>query len=194
MSFDPLYLFVFSGLFTPGPNVILLTTSGVRFGFRRTLPHVLGVAAGVGVTAGLTGLGLGAVLARMPALELALKIMAFAWILWMAWKIYGAASLAQVEGKDRPFTFLEAVLFQWVNPKVWAIAFSAAAGYTSDLSASQAGITLALAFSCINLGVCLFYATLGHSLAPALRRPAVWRIFMTLMAVLLVLAGGLIFL
>jgi threonine/homoserine/homoserine lactone efflux protein len=79
MAFDPLYAFVFAGLFSPGPNVILLTASGARFGFRRTIPHVLGVAAGVGVTSGVTGFGLGALLVAQPALTFVLKLIAAGW-------------------------------------------------------------------------------------------------------------------
>ncbi|EPX82460.1 LysE family translocator [Salipiger mucosus] len=85
MIIDPLYAFVFFGLFTPGPNVILLTASGARFGIRPTLPHLFGVVVGVGVTAGLTGLGIAALLRQAPMLELGLKIAASLWILWMAW-------------------------------------------------------------------------------------------------------------
>ncbi|MEO1541882.1 MAG: LysE family translocator, partial [Pseudomonadota bacterium] len=71
-----LLAFVFAGLFSPGPNVVLLTASGARFGFRRTVPHVLGVAGGVGITAGLTGLGLGAVLLAYPSVTFAFKLVA----------------------------------------------------------------------------------------------------------------------
>lgn len=81
---DPLYAFVFLGLFSPGPNVILLTASGARFGFRATLPHVAGVVIGVGIVAGMTGLGIGAILVAQPTLQYALKIAAAAWIAWMA--------------------------------------------------------------------------------------------------------------
>jgi threonine/homoserine/homoserine lactone efflux protein len=72
----PLFGFVFFGLFSPGPNVILLTTSGARFGFRPTLPHILGVALGVGIIAGVVGFGLGTILAAFPSLTMALKIIA----------------------------------------------------------------------------------------------------------------------
>ena len=113
----PLYIFVFAGLFSPGPNVILLTASGARFGFRRTLPHVFGVALGVGITAGLTGFGIGALLNAMPGLRFVLQIVAAGWILYMAWKLWVAQAAAKPEeAGDRPFTFIEAILFQWVNP------------------------------------------------------------------------------
>ena len=126
---DPLYAFVFAGLFSPGPNVILLTASGARFGFRATLPHVVGVALGVGVIAALMGLGVGALLLAQPGLALVLKIIAAGWILWMAYSLVRASDLSAGKAGEKPFTLLQAVLFQWVNPKVWAVAMAAAAGY-----------------------------------------------------------------
>ena len=88
---DPLYLFVFAGLFSPGPNVILLSASGARFGFRATFPHILGVALGVGITAGLTGLGIAALLIASPNLTLILKFAAAVWFLWMSVNLFRAA-------------------------------------------------------------------------------------------------------
>jgi threonine/homoserine/homoserine lactone efflux protein len=90
---DPIYAFVFLGLFSPGPNVILLTASGARFGFQRTLPHLAGVVLGVGIIAGLTAFGLGAILIAMPQLTLALKGIAAVWILWMAWRLWSSDTL-----------------------------------------------------------------------------------------------------
>ncbi len=193
VTLDPLYFFVFAGLFSPGPNVVMLITSGARFGFRPTLPHILGVAAGVAVTAGLTGLGLGALLAQLPVLTLVLKLIAAGWILWLAWRLFQSTRMAEVEGKAQPFTFVEAVLFQWVNPKVWAIAMAAAAGFPGDGGAVSEGVRLALAFSGINLFVCLFWTFAGHGLAQVLRGPAIWRGFMTVMALALAASALLIF-
>ncbi|TFL18048.1 LysE family translocator [Jannaschia formosa] len=190
---DPLYLFVFAGLFTPGPNVILLTASGARFGFRPTVPHVLGVAVGVGVTSALTALGVGALLLAVPALTLALKTAAFGWILWMAWKLLRSSG-ARAEGKDRPFTFVEAVLFQWVNPKVWIVALAAASGYGSDLPAHLEALRIGSAFSGINLFVCLFWTTAGTLLSYLLTTPLAWRVFTTIMAAALAASGVMVFL
>lgn len=190
---DPLYLFVFFGLFTPGPNVILLTASGARFGFRPTLPHVFGVAVGVGITAGLTALGIGALLLAIPALKLALQIIAVAWILWMAWKLLRSAGGPQAQGKDRPFTFVEAVLFQWVNPKIWIIALAAASGYASDLPAHLEAMRIGSAFSGINLFVCLFWTFAGTLLAYLLTTPTAWRILTTVMAIALAGSGLMVF-
>ena len=187
-----LYGFVFFGLFSPGPNVILLTASGARFGFRATVPHLLGVALGVGVTAGLTGYGLGALLLAMPSLTLALKLVSSLWIVWMAWGLWRSEPVAQ-SGRDRPFTLFEAILFQWVNPKVWAVALAATA-YVVDAPPATQAITLALTFSITNLFVCLFWTATGHGLSGLLQDPARWRFFMRAMALALVLFSGLVFL
>ncbi|MEL7301105.1 MAG: LysE family translocator [Pseudomonadota bacterium] len=189
----PLYVFVFAGLFSPGPNVILLTASGARFGFRPTLPHVLGVAVGVGITAGLTGFGIGALLAAMPQLKLVLQVVASAWILFMAWKLWTAQAKPREEARDRPFTFLEAVLFQWVNPKIWAVAVAATA-YTEGASPLLSAWLLGTAFSGINLGVCLFWSFAGSLLTYLLKTPLAFTIFMRGMAVLLAISAGLVFL
>ena len=190
---DPLYLFVFTGLFTPGPNVILITASGARFGVRRTVPHILGVALGVGVTSALTALGIGAVLLAVPALKLVLQIAALAWILWMAWGLLRSRAGPGGDDRARPFTLIEAVLFQWVNPKVWAIALAAASGYASDLPAHLEALRIGSAFSGINLFVCTFWAVAGLLLAYLLRTPAAWRAFATAMAIALALSGAMIF-
>lgn len=194
MMFDPLYAFVFAGLFSPGPNVILLTASGARFGFRRTLPHVLGVAAGVGVTSGLTALGMGALLLTLPGLTLGLKLAAAGWILWMAWKLLTAARAARREAGDKPWTFLQAVLFQWVNPKVWAIALAASVGYSAGLPPVQEAARLASAFSGINLFVCLFWSFAGSLLTYLLTSDRAWSLFNGAMAALLAGSAIMVFL
>ena len=189
-----LALFVFAGLFSPGPNVILITASGARFGLGRTLPHIAGIVVGVGITSGLTGLGIGALLMAQPALTLALKVGAAAWILWMAWRLATAARRPRADAGDRPFTFVQAVLFQWVNPKVWAVAMAAASGYAAGLPPAQEAARLAIAFSGINLFVCLFWTWAGTLLAYLLTTPRAWAIFTTTMAALLALAAVMVFL
>jgi threonine/homoserine/homoserine lactone efflux protein len=191
-EFLPLIGFVFLGLFSPGPNVILLTASGARFGFQRTVPHVLGVAFGVGITSAITGYGVGALLQQRPGLLLALKAGACLWILWMAYQLW-RANPTKSETSDRPFTFIKAVLFQWINPKVWAVALSAMAYVPVMSPAGQAG-TLAATFSSINLGVCLFWSAAGALLAYLLTNPRAWRIFMRIMALALGVFSVLVFL
>ena len=194
MTVDPLYAFVFAGLFSPGPNVILVTASGARFGFRKTIPHVLGIVIGVGVTSGLTGLGLGTLLLARPELEFVLKIIAAGWILYMAWTLFNAQRAGQQKTRERPFTLFEAVLFQWVNPKVWAIALAASSGYSIGLPATEEALRLASAFSGINLFVCLFWSYAGSLLSYLLSHPSAWQLFMRGMAALLAVSAVMVFL
>ncbi|AHM03589.1 Transporter, LysE family [Roseibacterium elongatum DSM 19469] len=186
---DPLYVFVFLGLFTPGPNVILLTASGARFGFQASLPHVAGVALGVGVIAALAGLGIGVLVVTVPGVELGLKLVAAGWILWMAVDLWRARATGPPETRaDKPWTIWRAILFQWVNPKVWAVILSAASAYGAGLGPWGEAVRLSTAFSGINLFVCLFWSLAGSLLAMLLTTPAAWRLFSRVMA--LALAGS----
>lgn len=192
MSFLPLYGFVFLGLFSPGPNVILLTASGARFGFWKTLPHLLGVALGVGLTSALTGLGVAAILAQAPIVEIGLKAVATLWILFMAWKLWNSNSADTETENARPMSFVEAVLFQWVNPKVWAVALSATA-FVTTLNPTEQAIRLGLTFAILNLFVCLFWTTAGTLLKVLVQSPSAWCLFARSMAIFLVLFSVLIF-
>ena len=188
----PLFLFIFAGLFSPGPNVVMLTTSGARFGFRATLPHLLGVPVGTGLLAAASVLGVQSILFALPAIEFTIKVISALWILWLAWKLI-KASRAKAQNTDRPFTFFEAVLFQVVNPKVWAVALAASAGFSIDLNLWAEAVRLFLGFCLINLFVCLFWTTAGHLLAGYLQRPVIWRTFMTVMAAMMASSAALIF-
>ena len=188
----PLFLFIFAGLFSPGPNVVMLTTSGARFGFRATLPHLLGVPIGTGLLAAASVLGVQSILFALPAIEFTIKLISALWILWLSWKLINA-SRAKAQDRDRPFTFFQAILFQVVNPKVWAVALAASAGFSIDLNIWAEAARLFLGFSLINLFVCLFWTTAGHLLAGYLQRPVIWRTFMTVMAAMMASSAALIF-
>lgn len=181
-------IFVLAGLFTPGPNVVMLTASGARFGFRATLPHLLGVPVGTGLLAAASAFGLGSLLLSIPALKFAFQIGAAGWILWLAWKTVLAGRVGRGEDRGHPFTFFEAILFQTVNPKVWAVALAASAGFGIGLSPPFEAMRVFVVFTCINLAVCLFWTTVGHLLSGLLQSDRIWRIFMAVMA--LVMAGS----
>ncbi len=188
-----LWLFVFLGLFSPGPNVILLTASGARFGLRRTVPHILGVAVGVGVIAAAAGAGVSVILLEFPALDLVLRVAAFCWILWLAYGLL-QRKRARAGTGAKPFTVLQAALFQWVNPKVWAVAMAAAAGYGHGQGPGAEAARLALVFTSLNLGVCLFWTAAGGLLSFLLTTPRAWRVFNATMAIFLALSATAVFL
>ncbi|MDC1320222.1 LysE family translocator [bacterium] len=189
----PLILFVFVGLFSPGPNVVMLTASGARFGFHATLPHLLGVPIGTGLLGAISGLGLGTILLAVPTLKFTCQVIAALWILWLAIRTAQAGRVAKSDDLGRPFRFHEAIMFQAINPKVWAIALAASAGFGIGLSTPLEALRLFIAFSTINLAVCLFWTSIGHMLSSTLNDPKVWRIFMTTMAALMAATVVMIF-
>jgi threonine/homoserine/homoserine lactone efflux protein len=188
----PLLVFIFAGLFSPGPNVVLLTTSGARFGFWATLPHLLGVPIGTGLLAAASVLGVQSVLFAAPMMAFTIKVISALWILLLSWKLINA-SRATAQHRDRPFTFFEAILVQVLNPKVWAVALAASAGFSIELNIWAEAARLFLGFSMINLFVCLFWTSAGHLLAGYLQRPVIWRTFMTVMAAMIASSATLIF-
>lgn len=196
MFFDPLlYTFMFVGLFSPGPNVIMVTASGARFGFTRTLPFLLGVVLGVGIVGAVTALGVGALILANPTLGMVLRVLAAAWILYMAWNYYNATRRPATDrAQDRPFNLFQGVAFQAINPKVWAVAFAASAGYGAGLPPAMEALRLGTAFSSVNLFVCLFWAAAGAALTGLLQSPVRWAWFMRIMAALLALSAAMVFL
>ena len=123
--FAAMAAFCFVSVVTPGPNNLMLMTSGVNFGFRRTLPHLFGVVFGFCLMVALVGLGLGAIFTRFPALLPVMRYLGAAYMLWLAWKIANAGPVREGPARGAPLGFLGAALFQWINPKGWMIAISA---------------------------------------------------------------------
>lgn len=193
MIFSPLITFLIAGLASPGPNVIMLTTSGARFGARATWPHLLGVVIGVGIIGAVTALGIGTVLLTQPALRFSLQVVSALWILWMAYSLIRKSDVARAKETERPMRFVEAVLFQWVNPKIWAVAIAATSAYGAGLPPMVEALRLGLSFSSVNLFVCVFWTYSGQLLARLLSSPNAWRIFRWIMAIFLTLSAVLIF-
>ena len=188
-----LALFAIVSSVTPGPNNLMLMASGANYGFRRTIPHMLGISIGFMVLMLLTGIGLVRVFEIYPISYVILKILSVAYLLYLAWKIATAAPVKERTATGKPMTFLQAAAFQWVNPKVWAVALSATA-YVATLAPVQQAIVLATSFSTINLGVGTFWALAGSLLSYLLTNEAAWRIFMRIMALALVGFSVLLFL
>lgn len=116
--------FSFISAVTPGPNNVMLWASGVQFGFRRTTQHILGITIGVGSMALLVAAGLGVLITTVPALEIGLKIIGSAYLLYLAFQIAGGGSASQKE-MAKPLTVWQAAVFQYVNPKAWVFVLAA---------------------------------------------------------------------
>lgn len=109
---------------TPGPNNVMLLASGANFGFRRTIPHMFGIACGCCVMILLVGLGLAALFEQFPVIKLILTILCSGFIVYMAWKIARAGRPKTTASNSKPISFLQAAAFQWINPKAWMIALT----------------------------------------------------------------------
>jgi threonine/homoserine/homoserine lactone efflux protein len=187
-TFLALVLFAFTTSITPGPNNMMLFASGVNFGFRRTVPHMLGIGAGFFLLLLGVGLGLGALLRTGPALYTALKFAGGIYLVWIAWKI--ATSRALSGGKDsvKPMSFFAAAAFQWVNPKAWVMAVTAMATYTNPDLYLASVLIVGLAFAAVNIPSVSTWAGFGSALSEWLSDPVRLKWFNVTMAVLLVLS------
>jgi len=179
--------FAFVTSVTPGPNNMMLLASGVNFGFRRTLPHMLGISVGHALMVFLVGLGLAGVFKAWPLALTVLKVAAVAYMLWLAWKIAHAGAPGEGRVKPQPMTFLQAAAFQWVNPKAWAMALGAVSAYVVEPSV-WAYAAVAGAFACVNLPSVSVWAGAGQAVRRWLDGPGRLKAFNWTMAGLLVLS------
>ncbi len=188
MTYDlllALALFAFVSSITPGPNNLMLMASGANFGFRRTIPHMLGVALGFVFMVVLVGAGLVGIFEAFPVSYTVLKIASVAYLLYLAWKIANAGPAETGEGKGNPMTFLQAAAFQWVNPKAWAMALTAISVYAPDQTL-WAILLVAALFGAVNLPSVSSWTLLGQQMARVLTNPRRLMLFNWAMAALLV--------
>ena len=182
-----LLAFAFVTSITPGPNNLMLITSGANFGFVRTIPHMLGISLGHAFMVFLVGVGIGQLFRIWPVLDTAMKVISVAYMLWLAWKFAHAAAPGAAAAKARPMNFLEAAAFQWVNPKAWAMALGATAAYAPD-ETPLAYALVALVFCATNLPSVSVWALMGQELRRVLTNPRRLNVFNWTMAGLLVLS------
>lgn len=181
-----LALFCFVSSITPGPNNLMLMTSGVNFGVRRTLPHMLGVALGFLLMVALVGLGLAGLFTRYPALLIGMKWVGAAYMVWLALKLARAAPVKTGEATGRPVTFLQAAAFQWINPKAWIMALTAVATYADPADYTRTVLVVALVFGLVTLPCVAAWVVFGTALRHALQRPVILRAFNWTMGALLI--------
>jgi threonine/homoserine/homoserine lactone efflux protein len=184
----PMMLFAFSMSATPGPNNMMLTASGALYGFRRTVPHMLGISIGVMVLMSAVALGLNAVFQQWPLLQQGLKLVGSLYLLWLAWKIASAPppNSVRLDGDEaRPMTFLQAAAFQFANPKAWVMAISAIASFTLGGDAFIASVVVVIGvMGLVNLPSIALWAGFGVALGRLLKTAGHWRLFNLLMGAL----------
>ncbi|MBM7059297.1 LysE family translocator [Pseudomonas sp. UL073] len=179
-------LFAFVTSVTPGPNNMMLLASGVNFGVRRSVPHMLGISIGFMVLVVAVGLGLGQLFERFPPAYTALRYLGAAYLLYLAWKIARSGAPDSGESRGKPFSFLQAAAFQWVNPKAWIMAIGAITTYTPQEQFFTNVVLIAALFALINCPSVGLWTVAGSLLRRWLDRPQVLRAFNLGMAVLLV--------
>jgi threonine/homoserine/homoserine lactone efflux protein len=172
--------------FTPGPNNIMLLSSGLTYGFRRTLPHVAGITIGFAFMIGTVGLGMGTIFITYPVLQTILKYAGAAYLIYLAAAIAMSGPVAPDQDNRRgPMTFLGAAMFQWINVKGWVMVIGTITAY-AGIASFPWNITIQVMFSLL-LGVlaCSAWALFGSSLRPILTSPRAVRAFNIVMALLL---------
>jgi threonine/homoserine/homoserine lactone efflux protein len=189
MSQPLLFAFVMFAIvmfFTPGPNNIMLLSSGLTYGFRRTLPHIAGITIGFAFMVGAVGLGLGTIFIAYPVLQTILKYAGAAYLIYLAVAIAMSGTATADENSLRgPMTFWGAAMFQWVNAKGWVMvigtitAYAAIAAFPWNI-VIQTGISLLMGTAST-----LAWALFGSALRPVLKSPRAVRVFNIVMALLL---------
>ncbi|MES1924932.1 LysE family translocator [Salinisphaera sp. T31B1] len=176
-------LFAVSMTATPGPNNVMLTASGALYGYRRTLPHILGIMIGCLVLFTAIALGLGIVFQRFPLVQQGLRIAGAVYLLYLAWKIASAPPPSLAHDADaRPLTLWQAALFQFANPKAWVMGLTLMASFLPDdgpvfFNALVLALLMELvAFPCIS-----FWAGFGMAISRVLTSARSWRIFNAVM-------------
>ncbi len=186
----PLLTYAFLMSSTPGPNNLMLTASGANFGYRRSLPHILGIGAGHGLQICLTCLGLGALFASWPQLHGVLRLAGALAMVYLAWKLTAGGIAGRVSAPARPLSFAQAAAFQAVNPKSWVKALTVASVFMpAGWSAAGGALLVALVNMAITLPCVSMWALFGVALRRWLTDPLRRRVFNGIMAAsLLVLA------
>ena len=184
-------LFSFVSSITPGPNNMMMLASGVNFGFRRSVPHWLGICGGFTFMLCAVGLGLHTLLADHPALYDLMRYAGSAYLIWMAWRLATATATPASQDDDapkseaRPLGVWAAAAFQWVNPKAWVMAVTAMSAYLPARAQAIDVVVLALLFGVINLPCVACWAGGGAALRRFLQDPLRLRIFNISMALAL---------
>jgi threonine/homoserine/homoserine lactone efflux protein len=175
--------------FTPGPNNIMLLSSGLTYGFRRTLPHVAGITIGFAFMIGAVGLGLGTIFITYPVLQTILKYAGVAYLIYLA--VHIAMSGPTVPDQDNargPMTFWGAAMFQWINVKGWVMVIGTITAYAGIASFPWNIVIQVLLSLLLGTLSCSAWALFGSALRPILTSPGAVRAFNIVMAVLLLVS------
>ena len=187
MEYLAVIAFSITACVTPGPNNAMIMASGLNYGISRSMPHYLGIVLGFPTMVLAVGLGIAQFFEAYPTMHLVLKITGAAYLSYLAYKIATAPVSESSEAKGKPFTFIQAAAFQWVNPKAWVLAVGATVTYTTlgEGYVLQV-ITIGLIFLVFGAPCIMLWLWGGASLKTLMRNPNTVRVFNISMAILLV--------
>ncbi|MBY0544507.1 MAG: LysE family translocator [Gammaproteobacteria bacterium] len=181
-------LFAFVSSITPGPNNIMLLSSGVNFGFRRTIPHMSGVSLGFSAMVLVVGVGLGAVFMHYPVMYTALRYISALYLIYLAGKIAFSGAPMKSNVTAKPITFWQAVAFQWVNPKAWLMSVAAIAAYAPEQHFTSSIIFISIIFILFVAPCSILWTAMGHWIKQFFSHSWHLRAFNIVMAGLLLLS------
>ena len=186
-SLLPLALFAFVSTITPGPNNIMLTSSGIMFGYTRTLPHMLGITVGFAALALLCALGVGSLVLAVPGMQVMLKVLSSGYLLYLAWKLRSMSFNADDEKNAKPMTFMGAAAFQFANPKAWVMCITSASAFLPQIEPLWMSLALyCLIYAVIGFPCISVWAGAGSILRRYLAQTLWRRVFCTVMVLLTV--------
>lgn len=181
--------FAFSTTITPGPNNVMIMSSGVNYGIKASLGHLMGICFGFPFMVLLIGLGFGIVFEQYPNLHQIIKLLGIIYLVWLAWHIASAEPKRIEQGHSKPLNFYQAVLFQWVNGKAWVMASGAIAAFTTLQGVYWQEVLIissaffVVAFPCVGI-----WLICGAMLRKVLTKAIFQRVFNISMALILVLS------
>lgn len=187
-AYLPLILFAVVSTFTPGAATTLATASGAHFGFRRSVPLMVGAALGLASMAAAAAAGLASILLTWPSLHFAMKALGSAYLLWLALRI-ARSGAPRAKDADTPTSLIGGLLVLWQNPKAWAMTMGAAASFSALASGpAHLALILSLTFGATASISLVIWCLTGQMLARALRSDWQWNALNVTLGLLLVLS------
>ncbi|WP_394249272.1 LysE family translocator [Vibrio profundi] len=172
-----LFAIVMTG--TPGPNNVMLTASGANFGYKRSIPHFIGIGIGLVSLIILNGVGLGVLFQTYPIIQQVLKVLGSAYLLYLAWKIASSRLDSTDAAKvAKPMTCLQAMLFQYLNPKSWVMSITAVGSFAySDDSYWVSVMAISVIFILVQIQTSSVWVGFGTLIRRWLSSPLAWKRF-----------------
>ena len=171
--------FALVSAFSPGPNNLMLLSSGMNFGWRKSVPHILGIAIGFPVMIFGVGMGITQIFEAYPVSLVVMKVLSAAYLIYLAYKIASTrpAGVDMEVKNTRPLTFVQAAAFQWVNPKAWAMALTAISAYTIANNMLLSVFIVIFVFLAVGMMSANTWTIIGLKLRMFLSNPVAFRAF-----------------